>query len=186
MLLIDQKGDLIEGKCEINDSHIYNAFKEDSCYKIDGHICTAARSSGRLADHEASILIAKRAKFHPIAERHIPRFYYNFATYDMLEDREKSYNKLLTDYLGLIQTISNVYKQKDYNMMKIKLLDEQGYTVMLTLWENIAFAFNTENVIGKVLVVTSAKVTKHQDTYQLELTNTTTLQVNPPLENLQG
>ncbi|KAK9055483.1 hypothetical protein SSX86_026566 [Deinandra increscens subsp. villosa] len=168
MLLIDQKGDLIEGKCEINDTHIYNAFKEDSCYKIDGHICTAARSSGRLADHEASILIAKRAKFHPIAERPIPRFHYNFATYDMLEDREKSYNKLLT-----VQITNSVRTTS------------RGYTVMLTLWESIAFAFNTENVIGKVLAVTYAKVTKHQDTYQLESTNTTTLQVNPPIENLQ-
>ncbi|KAK9049834.1 hypothetical protein SSX86_031197 [Deinandra increscens subsp. villosa] len=179
------EGDAIEGKCEINDTHIYSSFKEDSCYKIEGHICTEARSSGRLADHEASILIAKRAKFHPIAERPIPRFYYNFASNGMLESREKSYNKVLTDYLGLIQTASNVYKQRDYNLMKIKLLDQEGYTVMLTLWEKIAFAFNTENVIGKVLAVTSAKVTKHLDTYQLESTESTTLQVNPPIENLQ-
>ncbi|KAK9075397.1 hypothetical protein SSX86_003720 [Deinandra increscens subsp. villosa] len=113
------EGDAIEGKCEINDTHIYSSFKEDSCYKIEGHICTEARSSGRLADHEASIVIAKRAKFHPIAERPIPRFYYNFATNGMLESREKSYNKVLTD------------------------------------------------------------------TYQLESTESTTLQVNPPIENLQ-
>ncbi|KAK9049216.1 hypothetical protein SSX86_031817 [Deinandra increscens subsp. villosa] len=184
-MLLQLNGDAIEGKCEINDTHIYSSFKEDSCYKIEGHICTAARSSGRLTDHEASILIAKRAKFHPIAERPIPRSYYNFATNDMLESREKSYNKLLTDYLGLIQTASNVYKQRDYNLMKIKLQDQEGYTVMLTLWEKIAFAFNTENVIGKVLAVTSAKVTKHLDTYQLESTESTTLQVDPPIENLQ-
>ncbi|KAK9064824.1 hypothetical protein SSX86_016206 [Deinandra increscens subsp. villosa] len=179
------EGDTIEGKCEINDTHIYSSFKEDSCYKIEGHICTAARFPGRLAEHEASILIAKRAKFHPFAERPIPRFYNNFATNGMLESREKSYNKVLTYYLGLIQTASNVNKQKDFNLMKIKLLDQEGYTVTLTLWEKIAFAFNTENVIGKVLAVTSAKVTKHLDTYQLESTETKTLQVNPPIENLQ-
>ncbi|KAK9048707.1 hypothetical protein SSX86_032328 [Deinandra increscens subsp. villosa] len=61
----------------------------------------------------------------------------------------------------------------------------RGYTVMLTLWEKIAFAFNTENVIGKVLAVTSAKVNKHLDAFQLESTETTTLQVNPPLQNLE-
>ncbi|KAK9069953.1 hypothetical protein SSX86_010351 [Deinandra increscens subsp. villosa] len=155
-MLLQLNGDAIEGKCEINDTHIYSSFKEDSCYKIEGHICTAARSSGRLTDHEASILIAKRAKFHPIAERPIPRSYYNFATNDMLESREKSYNKLLTEA-----------------------------TLLCSLYGKRLLLHSTENVIGKVLAVTSAKVTKHLDTYQLESTRSTTLQVDPPIENLQ-
>ncbi|KAK9051441.1 hypothetical protein SSX86_028068 [Deinandra increscens subsp. villosa] len=185
--LLLPNGDAIEARYDIKDRHLDSKIKEDSCYNIDGHVCTDARSSGRVVNHPASILIAKRAKVDAIADRPIPHFYYNFANYEMLEDRVKPENKLLTDYLGLIETTTNVYRQQSYNLRKIKLLDQDGNNLMLTLWEKIAFDFNTENVVGKVLAVSSAKVTRHpyDNLLQLESTDTTVLKVDPPLSDLQ-
>ncbi|KAK9063036.1 hypothetical protein SSX86_016906 [Deinandra increscens subsp. villosa] len=187
LLLLDQKGDAIEARYDIKDRHLDSKIKEDSCYNIDGHVCTDPRSSGKIVNHPTSILIAKRGTMDAIADRPIPRFYYNFATYKMLEDRVKADNKLLTDYLGLIESTTNVYKQQSYNLRKIKLLDQDCNNVMLTLWERIAFDFNTENVVGKVLAISSAKVTRHpyDNLLQLESTDATVLKVDPPLNDLE-
>ncbi|KAK9050654.1 hypothetical protein SSX86_030376 [Deinandra increscens subsp. villosa] len=181
-----KQGTSIEALADKKDTKNDALIKVGNCYSVNGHICTDQRQSGRVVDHPASIVIVPRTVIDPIADRNIPRFYFDFVPYSAFETRRRENNALLTDFLGRVQSSTGVIRRQGKTLLKITLIDQSGEDVVLTLWGGggIALSFTTEDVVGKMLAVGSAKVTICLGRLQLESTDVTVMYIDPPLKNL--
>lgn len=105
------QGDAIEAIEAAGDARDVEDFDKKitlfSCYKVTAYICTRHRPYMTTVDHEASLIIGKRANFEPIPDANIPTVYFNFASYESLNRRLKATGKLtgamLYEYLIHVQ-----------------------------------------------------------------------------------
>ncbi|KAK9061206.1 hypothetical protein SSX86_018386 [Deinandra increscens subsp. villosa] len=183
-LLIDAQGSAIEALADKKNNNNVSEIKVGECYLVTGHVCTTQRASGRVVDHPASLVIVPRTVFKHIKDRDIPTFYFDFVPFSAFEVRRLHRNALLTDYLGRVQSSTGVIRRQGKALLKLVLLEPSGEDVSLTLWEGIALSFTTDDVVGKMLAVGSAKVTNYLGRLQLESTDITVTYVDPPLEKL--
>ncbi|KAK9049000.1 hypothetical protein SSX86_032033 [Deinandra increscens subsp. villosa] len=81
-----------------------------------------------------------------------------------------------------IENCSTIMKRKDSNMLKMWVIDESEKVIEITLWENIAYTYANVVAPGKIVAVTSLRITKFQDSLQLESTSATTIDVDLAIE----
>lgn len=82
------QGDAIEAVANPKKEPMLNSkIKIGSCYTVDGYVAIKARRYLRVVPHDASLRLGNTASFDPIHGNNIPTFYFDFATYEMLESR---------------------------------------------------------------------------------------------------
>ncbi|KAI7738920.1 hypothetical protein M8C21_031806 [Ambrosia artemisiifolia] len=180
-LFVDVHGDAIEASADADEVEYYDSIiKLSSCYRVTGFICTNRRPYMSTVNHEASLIIGKKAQFDPIPGLDIPTVYFNFATYEQLNDRVKD-NKILTDYIGRVE--SNYLRPTTKNIVprKTMLQDQWQKSVEIILWPQMQHLYGDEVKEGDIIAITSAAVTNHEGLMQLESTYLTTVVINPDL-----
>ncbi|KAK9049482.1 hypothetical protein SSX86_031549 [Deinandra increscens subsp. villosa] len=182
-LLIDAQGSAIEALADKKNNNNVSEIKVGECYLVTGHVCTTQRASGRVVDHPASLVIVPRTVFKHIKDKDITTFYFDFVPFSAFEVRRLHKNALLTDYLGRVQSSTGVIRRQGKTLLKLVLLEPSGEDVSLTLWEGIALSFTTDNVVGKMLDVGSAKVTNYLGRLQLESTDITVTYIDRRWKN---
>ncbi|MFS7969741.1 hypothetical protein Hanom_Chr09g00812711 [Helianthus anomalus] len=96
---VDKYGDGIDATAEAGEVEYYDSIiRLQSCYHVTGYVCTKARDYMATVNHEASLIIGKKARFVPKENLEIPTIYFGFAHYGLLKGRVKD-NKLLTGML---------------------------------------------------------------------------------------
>ncbi|KAL3627397.1 hypothetical protein CASFOL_028760 [Castilleja foliolosa] len=122
----------------------------------------------------------KKARFDPAPDLSIPDVYFNFATYDALKNRVKN-ARLLTDYIGRVETNSLRTTRTGKILRKILIRDEMKKDVEITLWPDKGHLIGDEVIPGDIVAITSMMVTEHNGRLQLESTYLTTAFVNPDM-----
>ncbi|KAL3618574.1 hypothetical protein CASFOL_037656 [Castilleja foliolosa] len=179
--LVDIYGDGIEATAEVKHiEHFDSLIQLQSCYKVSDYICTGARTYMATVNHAASLVIGEKAVFELIINADIPRFYFNFATYDTIKRRFKD-SKLLTDYIGRVQKNFLCSTQKGKQLRKTKIQDDMGKEVEITLWPEMAHLIGDDVVAGDIVAITSTTVTEYNGRMQLESTYLTTVVINPDM-----
>ncbi|KAK9061984.1 hypothetical protein SSX86_019168 [Deinandra increscens subsp. villosa] len=129
----------------------------------------------------ATIVIGDRTVFQPVDVCDIPKQYFNFIRNEDLKEKSEQI-EFLIDYLCRIENCSTIMKRKDNNLLKMWVIDESKKVIEITLWENIAYTYANVVAPGKVVAVSSLKITKFQDNLQLESTSATTIDVDLAIE----
>ncbi|XP_022004996.1 replication protein A 70 kDa DNA-binding subunit-like [Helianthus annuus] len=129
-------------------------------------------------NHSASLIIGKKARFIPIEGQEIPKFCFGFARYEMLQNRIKN-NKVLTDYIGRVD--KNYLQPTTTNkiLRKVAMTDEWKNKVEITLWPEMMHLIGDEVVVGDIVAIMCAQISKHNGRFQLESTHLATVVVNP-------
>ncbi|XP_035844710.1 uncharacterized protein LOC110938089 isoform X3 [Helianthus annuus] len=183
-LLVDLHGDAIEAVADVTKAEYFDSLiKVQHCYTVDKYVSSPSRQYMPSVPHVASLKIGKRATFTPLLDKDIPNYHYNFATYDDLAPRMKP-PKLLTYYIGRIEEVSPIMYRSGKKLRKIVIQDERRNEIEVTLWDEKADMIQTEDIIGKVFAITATTVT-YFNKLQLESTTSTTIDINPPIPDLQ-
>ncbi|KAL8241204.1 hypothetical protein R6Q59_014559 [Mikania micrantha] len=133
--------------------------------------------------HRASLRIGKYATIQPLLGKNLPTYYYKFASYKDLP-RRMELPKLLTDYIGRIEDVSDIMIRSGKKMRKVIIQDESRNIIEITLWGDKANLIEKRDSMGKILAITSTTVTQFKDKLQLESTTATTTDVNPSIPDL--
>ncbi|KAK1415968.1 hypothetical protein QVD17_31756 [Tagetes erecta] len=123
-----------------------------------------------MVSHQASLFLGRRVTVEPVQNYDIPTYYYNFATFDILDSR-KTHPKQLTG--------------KRKKLRKIRIRDVIGNPLEITLWGEKSNLIQPETALGKAIVVTATIVTQYEFK-QLESTVSTTVELNPNFPELQS
>ncbi|KAK9069325.1 hypothetical protein SSX86_013441 [Deinandra increscens subsp. villosa] len=180
-LLIDEKGNAIEARNDTKAKKIEQHISLYSCYTIDGYMVDPPQQYGKVVDQKTTIIMGDLTTFKSIPEQSIPKQYFNFAEFKDLEDR-KNKHVLLTDYLCRIESASAVMKRKNFNLLKMTVIDLSQEPIEITLWEKTAYKYANVLSPGKIIAVTSTKVTEHKNRVQLESTPATTIDLELAIE----
>ncbi|KAK9069759.1 hypothetical protein SSX86_010155 [Deinandra increscens subsp. villosa] len=97
----------------------------------------------------------------------------------------KKYDDWRADYLGRVEKVTRVFVRGGRNMMKELLLGESEYLLELTLWEQLAFSYQGKIPVGKIVALMSVQVTEYDGNLQLEFTTVTSIDIDPPIPQLQ-
>ncbi|KAK1427718.1 hypothetical protein QVD17_16411 [Tagetes erecta] len=174
-------GDAIEAMCNAKDAgHFSSLLEVQKCYKITGCVSRPPRSYMPMVPHQASLFLGMRVDVQQIENIDIPTYYYNLATFDVLNSR-KANPKLLT---GRVDSISPELIRKGKRLKKVAIRDITGNPLEVTLWEEKRHLIPAEGAIGKAVVITATRVTQYT-VMQLESTVSTTVEINPPFPELQ-
>ncbi|KAL3655186.1 hypothetical protein CASFOL_000972 [Castilleja foliolosa] len=180
-LQIKVKGDGIEATAEVEDIEYFDSvIKLESCYKVDGFICSGPRTYKATVNHSASLVIGKKARFHPVTNPDIPTVYFNFATYETIKTRIKD-TKLLTDYIGCVVKNRMRSTSNGTQLRKTRLRDEMGNELEITLWPEKSHLIGDNVTTGDIVAITSTMVTEYNGLIQLESQFLTTVTVNPDM-----
>ncbi|KAF5812166.1 putative replication protein A, OB [Helianthus annuus] len=87
-------------------------------------------------------------------------------------------------YIGRIEEVSPIMYRSGKKLRKIVIQDERRNEIEVTLWDEKADMIQTEDIIGKVFAITATTVT-YFNKLQLESTTSTTIDINPPIPDLQ-
>ncbi|KAL3620361.1 hypothetical protein CASFOL_035273 [Castilleja foliolosa] len=178
---VDACGDCIEATANVKDiEHFDSNIQLLSCYKVSGYIAIGCRTYMATVDHSASLVIGKKAKFDPAHDLSIPDVYFNFATYDALKNRLKN-ARLLTDYIGRVETNCLRTTRNGMILRKILIRDEMKKDVEITLWPDKAHLIGDKVIPGDIVAITSTSVTEYNGRLQLESTYLTNAFVNPDM-----
>ncbi|KAL3655756.1 hypothetical protein CASFOL_000152 [Castilleja foliolosa] len=174
-------GDCIEATADVKHVKYFDSIIQlQSCYTVSGYIATGPRTYMATVDHPASLVIGRKSRFDPATDQSIPSAYFIFATYDMLSGRIKD-PRLLTDYIGRVQTSSLRTTSTQKTLRKTLLQDELKKQVEITLWSEKIHLIDDKVKPGDIDAVTSTMVTEHNGRLQLESTYLTTTFINPDM-----
>ncbi|KAD3068217.1 hypothetical protein E3N88_36097 [Mikania micrantha] len=183
-LLVDSHGDAIEAVVDSNqEEYFQSTISIQSCYTIDKYISIPSRTYMPAIQHRASLRIGKYATIQPLLGKNLPTYYYKFASYKDLP-RRMELPKLLTDYIGRIEDVSDIMIRSGKKMRKVIIQDESRNIIEITLWGDKANLIEKRDSMGKILAITSTTVTQFKDKLQLESTTATTTDVNPSIPDL--
>ncbi|KAL3642121.1 hypothetical protein CASFOL_012936 [Castilleja foliolosa] len=178
---VDAYGDCIEATANVKQiEHFDSIIQLMSCYKVSGCIATSCRTYMATVDHVASLVIGKKARFDPAPDLSIPDVYFNFATYDALKNRVKN-ARLLTDYIGRVETNSLRTTRSEKTLRKILIRDEMKNDLEITLWPDKRHLIGDEVIPGDIVAITSMMVTEYNGRLQLESTYLSSSFVNPDM-----
>ncbi|KAL3637308.1 hypothetical protein CASFOL_019607 [Castilleja foliolosa] len=176
---VDKYGDCIEATAEAKQVEYFDSIiRLQSCYMVSEFIVTGPRTYMATVEHVASLVIGRKAKFEPANNLEIPTAYFNFATYDTIKTRIND-ARLLTDYIGRVETNSLWKTSTGKTLRKTLIQDETRKQVEITLWPDKRQLIGDEVIRGHIVAITSAKVTEHNGRLQLESTYLTNVYINP-------
>ncbi|KAL3652209.1 hypothetical protein CASFOL_001890 [Castilleja foliolosa] len=176
---IDNYGDCIEATADVKHIEYFDSVIQlQSCYKVSGYIATGPRTYMATVDHAASLVIGQKARFDPATDQSLPSVYFSFATYETLKGRIKD-PRLLTDYIGRVETNCLRTTSTGKTLRKTLLQDELKQRVEITLWPEKIHLIDDKVHPGDIVAVTSTMVTEHNGRLQLESTYLTTAFINP-------
>ncbi|KAL8227731.1 hypothetical protein R6Q57_015315 [Mikania cordata] len=82
------QGDGIEAVIDVDPKNYYEPDIEVlSCYKVTKYVVVENRNFRPILKHQASIKLGKKAYVEPFSDEHIPHYFFQFASYDELNDR---------------------------------------------------------------------------------------------------
>ncbi|KAI3776950.1 hypothetical protein L1987_46742 [Smallanthus sonchifolius] len=116
----------------------------NNCYSIKGYVSISAKTTLRVVDHQASILFGTSITVVPIDKDAIPRYYFNFASYAMLEKRFQDENILVTDFIGRVVDITEPPSKDKGRLLRVSLQEVGGKMIDVSLWQDIATSFDQE------------------------------------------
>ncbi|KAK9072458.1 hypothetical protein SSX86_008892 [Deinandra increscens subsp. villosa] len=180
-LFTDSKGHAVEAKVDTRKKRLDSQVFLYRCYRVTGYVVDPPLGFCQVVDAPATIVIGDRTVFQPVDVSDIPKQYFNFIRNEDLKEKSEQI-EFLIDYLCRIENCSTVMKRKDSNMLKMWVIDESEKVIEITLWENIAYTYANVVAPGKVVAVSSLKITKFQDSLQLESTSATTIDVDLAIE----
>ncbi|KAK9048564.1 hypothetical protein SSX86_032471 [Deinandra increscens subsp. villosa] len=180
-LFTDSKGHAVEAKVDTRKKRLDSQVFLYRCYRVTGYVVDPPLGFCQVVDAPATIVIGDRTVFQPVDVSDIPKQYYNFIRNEDLKEKSEQI-EFLIDYLCRIENCSTIMKRKDSNMLKMWVIDESEKVIEITLWENIAYTYANVVAPGKVVAVSSLKITKFQDSLQLESTSATTIDVDLAIE----
>ncbi|KAK9073825.1 hypothetical protein SSX86_006419 [Deinandra increscens subsp. villosa] len=180
-LLADVKGHAVEAKVETRKKRIDSQVFLYRCYRVTGYVVDPPLGFCQVVDAPATIVIGDRTVFQPVDVADIPKQYFNFIRNEDLKEKSEQI-EFLIDYLCRIENCSSIMKRKDSNLLKMWVIDESEKVIEITLLETIAFTYANVVAPGKVVAVTSLKITKFQENLQLESTSATTIDVDLAIE----
>ncbi|KAK9071774.1 hypothetical protein SSX86_008203 [Deinandra increscens subsp. villosa] len=155
-LLVDESGNTVEAKISTRMKKVDNKFFLCKCYLMTGYVVDPRQKVGRVVDQAITIIVGDRAEFHAIDDLPIQKQFYSFAPYISIEGR--------------------------YNPTGKNSSFDSREPIEITLWEKIAFTYANLLARGKVIAVSSPKVTKYLGTLQLKSTLATTILINIAVE----
>ncbi|KAD4888707.1 hypothetical protein E3N88_20780 [Mikania micrantha] len=177
-----KEGDAIEARADIDMKKYFEAIIQvKSCYTVTKYVVVENTSYMPVLKHEASLKIGKKAQFEPLSDDSIPHYFFQFASYDELDDRMKPPKQLTGIVEKSFEKITNTGK----TLRKVNLKDVSNKSVQITLWPDKAHLIGNDVVQGDVVAITSTKVTQFDTLKQLESTYSTEVFVNPDFDNIQ-
>ncbi|KAK9056578.1 hypothetical protein SSX86_023940 [Deinandra increscens subsp. villosa] len=180
-LFTDSKGHAVEAKVDTRKKRLDSQVFLYRCYRVTGYVVDPPLGFCQVVDAPATIVIGDRTVFQPVDVTDIPKQYFNFIRNEDLKEKSEQI-EFLIDYLCRIENCSTIMKRKDSNMLKMWVIDESEKVIEITLWENIAYTYANVVAPGKIVAVSSLKITKFQDSLQLESTSATTIDVDLAIE----
>ncbi|KAD3338148.1 hypothetical protein E3N88_33669 [Mikania micrantha] len=183
-LFVDKhQGDGIEVTADIDQKDYFESIIEvQSCYTVSKYVVIGNRSFMPVLKHEASLKIGKKAIFEPLLADDIPDHFFQFASYDELDNR-MTLPKQLTDFIGIVEKNYQWTTNTGKTLRKINLKDIR--LVQITLWPDKRHLVGDNVVRGDILAVTSTMVTEYDALKQLESTYSTEIFVNPTFTDVQ-
>ncbi|KAK9079401.1 hypothetical protein SSX86_001072 [Deinandra increscens subsp. villosa] len=180
-LFTDSKGHAVEAKVDTRKKRLDSQVFLYRCYRVTGYVVDPPLGFCQVVDAPATIVIGDRTVFQHVDVTDIPKQYFNFIRNEDLKEKSEQI-EFLIDYLCRIENCSTIMKRKDSNMLKMWVIDESEKVIEITLWENIAYTYANVVAPGKIVAVSSLKITKFQDILQLESTSATTIDVDLAIE----
>ncbi|KAL8191854.1 hypothetical protein R6Q57_028585 [Mikania cordata] len=117
------QGDGIEARAEIDMKKYFEAIIQvKSCYTVTKYVVVENTSYMPVLKHETSLKIGKKAQFEPLSDDSIPHYFFQFASYDELDDRMKP-PKQLTDYIGIVEKNFEKITNTGKTLRKVNLKD---------------------------------------------------------------
>ncbi|KAD0670024.1 hypothetical protein E3N88_16263 [Mikania micrantha] len=182
-LFVDKHGDGIEVTADIDQKDYFESIIEvQSCYTVSKYVVIGNRSFMPVLKHEASLKIGKKAIFEPLLADDIPDHFFQFASYDELDNR-MTLPKQLTDFIGIVEKNYQWTTNTGKTLRKINLKDIR--LVQITLWPDKRHLVGDNVVRGDILAITSTMVTEYDALKQLESTYSTEIFVNPTFTDVQ-
>ncbi|KAL8250324.1 hypothetical protein R6Q59_034017 [Mikania micrantha] len=87
-LFVDKHGDGIEATADIDQKKYFESIIEvQSCYTVSKYVVIGNRNFMPVLKHEASLKLGKKAIFEPLSTGDIPNHFFQFASYDELDNR---------------------------------------------------------------------------------------------------
>ncbi|XP_076894907.1 uncharacterized protein LOC143547341 [Bidens hawaiensis] len=190
-LFVDRNGDAIQVVADLRDVEHFNVIITlQSCYRVTNYICENCRYTGKIAPHCAIIRIGKAAMFLQIIDDGFPSHYFNFVTYENLRARLNKH-RLLTDYVGKVESTIDTLIQSDKDCLKIKLLeDPSGEVIEATLLGEVATSFDKDALrhapCPVIAALTSMEVVENEGALQLKSTSATHTYLDPNIEQAKA
>ncbi|KAL8266446.1 hypothetical protein R6Q59_003790 [Mikania micrantha] len=118
--ILSVKGDGIEAREDIDMKKYFEAIIQvKSCYTVTKYVVVENTSYMPMLKHEASLKIGKKAQFEPLSDDIIPHYFFQFASYDELDDRMKPPKQLTGIVEKNFEKITNTGK----TLRKVNLKD---------------------------------------------------------------
>ncbi|KAK9059587.1 hypothetical protein SSX86_020291 [Deinandra increscens subsp. villosa] len=174
-------GHAVEAKVDTRKKRLDSQVFLYRCYRVTGYVVDPPLGFCQVVDAPTTIVIGDRTVFQPVDVSDIPKQYFNFVRNEDLKEKSEQI-EFLIDYLCRIENCSTIMKRKESNMLKMWVIDESEKVIEITLWENIAYTYANVVAPGKVVAVSSLKITKFQESLQLESTSATTIDVDLAIE----
>ncbi|KAD2804313.1 hypothetical protein E3N88_37690 [Mikania micrantha] len=179
------RGDGIEATADIDLKDDYEPDIEvHSCYKVTKYIVVDNKSYNPTLKHQASLKIGKKTYFEPFSDKDIPYHFFQFASYDDLDERMKP-PKQLTDFIGVVEKNFETTTTTGKALRKVDIRDENNKPVQLTLWPAKRHLIGGDVKRGDIIAISSAQATQFRDLKQLESTYATDVFINPTFDDIQ-
>ncbi|KAD6794516.1 hypothetical protein E3N88_05412 [Mikania micrantha] len=151
-------GDGIEARADIDMKKYFEAIIQvKSCYTVTKYVVVENTSYMPVLKHEASLKIGKKAQFEPLSDDSIPHYFFQFASYDELDDRMKP-PKQLTDYIGIVEKNFEKITTTGKTLRKVNLKDVSNKSVQITLWPDKAHLIGNDVVQGDLKFTCFARI----------------------------
>ncbi|KAI3732348.1 hypothetical protein L1987_63552 [Smallanthus sonchifolius] len=184
-LFVDEQSDAIEAVANSKDEAYFNEkLKIQSCYIIAECIAKPARSYNPVVSHKASLRLGKIAVFTPVDNNKIPTYHFDFAPYNILEERTTKPRRL-TDFIARVDELKPVENRSGKLLRKLTIQDESKNTIEITFWKEKLPELEDKPLLGNIVAITATFVTKYMEHIQMQSTDATTVTVNPPIPQLK-
>ncbi|KAD1722747.1 hypothetical protein E3N88_42389 [Mikania micrantha] len=127
-------GDAIEATADIDLKDDYEPDIEvHSCYKVTKYIVADNKSYNLALKHQASLKIGKKTYFEPFSNKDIPYHFFQFASYDDLDERMKPPKQLT----GVVEKNFETTTTTGKALTKLDLRDEKLKDINIDILESI-------------------------------------------------
>lgn len=147
-MLLDKKGGAIQANIQLWDMKLFETKLDiNTCYHIEGYGCKRTEHWQQTVNNNLTLLFGKYTKITQIEDNGFPHHYFSFVSYNEVASRTETRDAVLTDYIGIIRTVSDIKEFGDTTTNKIyrrniTIQNLSGNNITFTLWNDASLAFD--------------------------------------------